>query len=93
MALGVSLCLPTLLTAQYLMRDELNKVHRLRWILPVILLAACLPSASCRPFAPREKSSDAGKANSTKAFPWNDLRDERAVEIERHMNEHDMNRD
>jgi len=69
------------------MRNKPQKVHRVRWLLSVISIAACLPLASCRLFAPRDKSSDAGMADSTKASRWiGQLRDGRALEVERHMN-------
>lgn len=84
---SVSLHWPTLLTAQYRMRNKLQKVHRVQWLLSVIAITACLPLASCRLFAPRDKSSDAGTADSTKPSRWiGQFRDERALEVERHMN-------
>jgi hypothetical protein len=60
------------------------RTQRLLW---VISIAACLALASCRLLAPRDKSSNSPKADSTKASRWTgQLRDERAIEVERHMN-------
>jgi uncharacterized membrane protein YdfJ with MMPL/SSD domain len=68
------------------MRNKLQKVHRVRWLMLVISIAACLPLGGCKLFAPHDKSSDTGKADNTKASRWNgQFRDERALEVERHM--------
>jgi hypothetical protein len=69
------------------MRNKQKNASHVRWLLSVISIAACLPLASCRLFAPHDKTSDVGKADGTKVSRWiGQLRDERALEVERHMN-------
>jgi hypothetical protein len=68
------------------MRKKPQNVPWPRRLPLVISIAACLSLAGCRLFAPRDESPDDDTSSSTKFFRWfEQLRDERALEVERHM--------
>jgi hypothetical protein len=67
------------------MRNDLHRGGSPRW-LSLTLVAACVLMSGCRLFAPRDDSDSAKSADAKKTSLWNrPLRDERALEVERHL--------
>ncbi|HEY2838320.1 MAG TPA: hypothetical protein VGJ26_04180 [Pirellulales bacterium] len=67
------------------MRNDPQNSRRARSLLAGILIAACLSLAGCRQWATHDKASDAAKVQNPKKFNLDSLRDERAVAVERHL--------
>ena len=67
------------------MRNDLQRGGSPRW-LSLTLVTACVLMSGCKLFAPRDDSDSAKSADAKKTSLWNrPLRDERALEVERHL--------
>ncbi|HEY4308932.1 MAG TPA: hypothetical protein VGN12_05725 [Pirellulales bacterium] len=58
----------------------------MRRILSIVLIAALFSGVGCRRLPQRDESPD-GVAPKKQGFSWDNLRDKRAVEVERHMDD------
>jgi len=65
---------------------NLQNFPRRRWVLALLLIAACLPLASCRLLTPGDKSPAAKKPSRSIKLPrFDDFRYEQALEVEKSM--------
>jgi len=70
------------------MRGTPPKGHPERWLLTLMSLAVCFTLAGCRTPAGSDKNTEPRESPAAKFSRWMDsLRDDRAMEVERHMNE------
>jgi len=59
----------------------------MRRILLVVLIAASLSWAGCRRLPQRDESADTVSPPKAKGFRWDDLRDKRALRVERDLDD------
>jgi hypothetical protein len=59
----------------------------MRRILSIVLIAALFSGVGCRRLPQRDESPDGVGPKKPQGFRWDDLRDKRAVEVERHMDD------